>query len=608
MAPKRVTERINIFLYDTRKTVSRALKIGTLLVSVTALSVLVYYYGFPQTQASGELLLNIIKGTFGFFIVNFAIKTLYATDSLSFLRKNWFEAFIMLVLTVEGFSDIFFDTLIIERFFVNLGFISFSSFSALFVQIYFLVLVITNLGKPSDLLPNVKMHPANIFILAFLSLILGGTFMLMLPEMTTVAGSMNFIDALFTSTSATCVTGLAVEDTATFFSFKGHMVILVLIQLGGLNIIAFGAFLALAAKFGLGIKQHSVIEDFVNRDVSINAVKTLGKIIRWSLMIELVGAALLYLTWSSEIPFTSTGDKIFSSIFHSVSAFNNAGLSTFTDGLFNPAVRTNYLPHLIVTVVVFFGALGFMSIFDLFDPARLRERMNKPWRHIDFSTKISLYFSLVLVLIGLVGFYWLEYGNTLDGLSPMEAMITSLFQSVTRTSGFNTVDIGSMTIPMTILMIFLMFVGSSSSSTGGGIKTSTFAVIYASVLSTMQGKERTELYKKTISKDLTYKAFSVLVFFVTGNLIAIFILSITESELLAAGQFDILDLIFEEVSAMGTVGLSTGVTPHLTTAGKIIVSVSMFVGRVGTLTVAYTLGKRLITKEYKYPYGHTMIG
>ena len=187
-------------------------------------------------------------------------------------------------------------------------------------------------------------------------------------------------------------------------------------------------------------------------------------------------------------------------------------------------------------------------------------------------------------------------------------LTTSVFQSVTRTSGFNTVDIGSVGIPMLLLFIILMFIGASSSSTGGGIKTSTLSVVLSDVWRTVRGLDHVHLYKRTIGPMLRSRAYSVLMFFLLGNGLFLFILTITESPLLSSGQITFIDLIFEQVSAMGTVGLSTGVTPLLSPAGKIIISLSMFIGRVGTLTVAFALGGRAIKSHFKYPEGHTMIG
>ena len=604
-------EKANIKLYNSKAVVLSTLKVFNLIVSVGAVGTLLYYHGFPQNQYSKMVVNQIIQGSFGFYILSFITRYVYDFEPLKFFKRYWFEGVIMLLLLVEGISYNFFGTLLLETLFKNMGWSNFTNYSIIFVQLYFLIIVFVEVSRSTGikLLPNFKLHPATIFIISFILIILFGTGLLMLPEMTKPNGSMNFLDAFFTSTSATCVTGLIVEDTPTFFSFKGQIVILILIKLGGLNIIAFGSFIALASKFGLGVKQHDVLEDFVNRDSVLSARGMLGKVIIWSVMIEIVGALIMFFSWAPDIPqLENTGDKIFSSLFHSVSAFNNAGLSLFTDGLYNESVRDNYLVHLNVTALVFVGALGFMAIFDIFEIKKLRERIRKPWKTIQFSTKIALYFSIILVVVGTVFYFFLERDNTLEDQNTIGAMITSLFQSVTRTSGFNTVDIGSIGVPMLILMLFLMFVGSSSSSTGGGIKTSTFAILWASLVATIRGKKEPELFKRSISNDLVFKAFSVFMFFVAGNLICIFLLSITEHEILAQEGRTVLDLMFEEVSAFGTVGLSTGITADLSEAGKVIIIVSMFVGRVGTLTIGYLFGKSLISKNYKYPYGHTMVG
>ena len=249
-----------------------------------------------------------------------------------------------------------------------------------------------------------------------------------------------------------------------------------------------------------------------------------------------------------------------------------------------------------------------VAIFDLFDPARLRERMAQPWKKIDFATKIALYFSIGLVAFGAVGFWFLEQENTLSGMSYFGQFTTAIFQSTTRTSGFSTVNIGTVGIPMLFLFIILMFIGASSSSTGGGIKTSTFAIVLADVWRTIRSLDHVQLFQRTVPEILRSRAYSVLLFFLAGNTIAIFLLTITESSILDMPDRGILDLIFEEISAFGTVGLSTGITPMLSNAGKVIVILSMFIGRVGTLTVAFALGGKYIKRHIKYPAGHTMVG
>lgn len=601
-------ERVNVGLYSSKDRVLGALKGVNLLVSASALLVLAIYYGFPYESETAMKLLGFVRMTFGFYVFQYIVRIFYDFQPREFIRKTWFEAAVMSVLLIEGTSDLLTGKLLISRFAQSIGFISISEFYTLFIQGYFFTIVAAELLRGGRVLPRIRLNPAIIFIMSFLGIISIGTVLLMLPEMTIQAGSMNFLDALFTSTSATCVTGLMVVDTVTYFSFKGQVVLLLLIQLGGLNLIAFGSFLVLASKFGLGVRQHDVIEDFVNRDTFNASSGLLGKVILWCLAIEVVGAMAMHVTWGDALGHLSNGRQWFYSVFHAVSAFNNAGISLFTDGLANSSIAQHYATHWIVTILVFFGALGMVAIFDLFDVSRLRERMNQPWKQIGFATKIALYFSLGLVVVGTAAYWILEYDGTLKGMSTYGQLTTSVFQSATRTSGFNTVDIGAIGIPMLFLLVILMFIGSSSSSTGGGIKTSTLAIVMADVWRTVRNLDHVQLFKRTIPGVLRSRAYSVLLFFLVGNTIAIFLLSISEHRILSMENRGIMDLIFEEVSAFGTVGLSTGITSALSPMGKTIIMLSMFVGRVGTLTVAYAIGGRTLKTHIKYPEGHTMVG
>lgn len=608
MSIQRIREWINLKIYDSKTIALNFMRSMLVVVSLIAFVTLIYYHGFPQTEESRGMLILIIQGSFAVYIFNFLLRILYSFEPLKLIRERWFEGLLMFLLIVEGISYNFFDALILSEIFIRLGIKNITHYYALFIQFYFLTVIVAHVAKSSHGFILFKMHPSNIFILSFLLIIFGGTGLLMLPEMTTIEGAMPFLDALFTSTSATCVTGLIVQDTPTYFTFKGQMILMMLIKLGGLNIIAFGSFVALASKFGMGVKQHSVIEDFVNRDSVFSSRGILGKVIVWSFAIELIGAAIIFFSWSDKVLFQNVWNKIFYSLFHSFSAFNNAGFSLFTNGLANDILKDNWSLHNIITLLVFLGALGFIAIFDMFDYKKLRERAQYPWKQLSFPTKIALYFSIGLSIFGAVAYYFLESEGSLEGKSAVGIITTSLFQSVTRTSGFNTVDIGSIGIPILIVIIFLMFVGSSSSSTGGGIKTSTFALLWASTIATIRGRKTPELFQKSISNDLVFRAYSVFIFFVVGNLICIFLLTITEQEILSMPGRSLLDLIFEEVSAFSTVGLSMGITPLLSDAGKTILIISMFVGRVGTMTVAFALGRKVISTSYKYPHGHTMVG
>ena len=601
-------ERINVFLHPHRDRVLSTLKAAHVLVSLSAFGCLVAYYGYPLESDTAQRLIGVIKGSFGFYVVHFLVRWFFDYHPLQFLRRSAFEACLMGFLMIEGISDVLTGKVFLGRALDPLGIESVEDWTVWLVQAYFLAVVLMELSERARTLPRFRFHPATLFISSFLFLILAGTGLLMLPEMTVNSGGMPFFDALFTSTSATCVTGLMIEDAETFFTHKGHVVLMVLIKLGGLNIIAFGSLLALLARFGVGVRQHDVIEDFVNRGSILGSRGTLGRVILWSIGIEALGAIALFLLWPGGL-FETTGDRLFNSAFLSISAFNNAGISLFTGGLADPRVSGAWLVHWAVTLLVFFGALGMVAIFDLFSREALRDRMKNPWRQIGFPTKIALYYSLGLVAFGAVAYLMLESGagGTLDGMGWTGRITTAFFQSATRTSGFNTVDIGGIGTPMLFLLIILMFIGASSSSTGGGIKTSTFAVVFADLIGTIRGLQHPHLFKRTIGKTLRSRAWGILMFFILFNLVGTFALTVTEPHLLAADR-GFLNLFFEQVSALGTVGLSTGITADVSPIGRGILIASMIIGRVGTLTVAFAFARSVVSRNYKYPEGHTMVG
>jgi Trk-type K+ transport system membrane component len=278
-------------------------------------------------------------------------------------------------------------------------------------------------------------------------------------------------------------------------------------------------------------------------------------------------------------------------------------------GMMNEMVLGNYGFQIVILVLFFLGGMGMIYLFDLLEFKRIKERIRLPWKRLQFGTKITLYFTLILLIAGAIVFFTFEYSNTMQGESWVSKTITTFFQSMTtRNAGFNTVDIGSLALPTLVFFLFLMFVGAGSGSSGGGIRVSTFAIMFASVISTIRRKPNTELFKRTVSNDLVMKAYSIFIFFIVGNLVGIFGLVITESEAIESGAFSLMDILFEHVSAASTVGLSTGITSELSEAGKYIIIFAMFIGRVGTLTLAYLLGRQVLSKNYKYPSGHTMIG
>lgn len=258
---------------------------------------------------------------------------------------------------------------------------------------------------------------------------------------------------------------------------------------------------------------------------------------------------------------------------------------------------------MVVAGIIFFGSLGFPAIQDLFGIKSLRQRMKQPWRDWALSTKVSLYSSVILVVLGAVLFFVLEGDNTLHETGSFGKVTHSIFQSITtRTAGFNTVDFGSLAIPTLVFMILFMFIGASSASTGGGIKTSTFVVIFLSVFATIRNRKHIELAGRTLSTELLNRALTIFIFAASYIFLSVFTLSITDPNI------DIIDITFEAVSAFCTVGVSTGITAELSSAGQIVLMTSMYLGRVGILTLVVALSSAKGSKNYQYPNAHLMIG
>lgn len=601
-------EKANLKLYNSKETVQKLFTFVHVFVALSMVGVLVYYYGFPQTDESKSALIQIIEYSFGFYILRFIVRFIYDFNPREFFRKSWFESIIVLSLLVEGIAYNVFDSLLISRFFIWLGFDDFTDVSNLFVQLFFVIYIATEVFRKRDFRQWLKIHPGLLFMFSILIIIIIGTGLLMLPEMTIAAIDMPFTDALFTSASSVSVTGLMTMDVSADFTFKGQLVIMFLFQVGGLNTIAFAALYLLVAKFGIGVKQHDIMEDYVNKDSILNTNNMFAKIVVWTLAIELIGFILIFILVDSS-HFATTGEHFFFSIFHAISGFNNAGITTMDGGMMNEMAIHNYGFQSVILILFFLGGFGMIYLFDMFEWRRIRERMKLPWKKLQLGTKITLYFTLILFLAGIVVFFAFERTNSLQDQSWYGKIVTTFFQSMTtRSAGFNTLDIGSLALPTLVFFLFLMFVGAGSGSSGGGIRVSTFAIMFASVISTIRRKSNTELFKRTISNDLVMKAYSIFIFFIVGNLVGIFALVVTEADALASGTFSLMDILFEHVSAASTVGLSTGITAELSEPGKYIIIFAMFIGRVGTLTLAYLLGRQVLSKNYKYPTGHTMIG
>ncbi|WKV13707.1 potassium transporter TrkG [Marivirga harenae] len=598
-----IIELLNNAIYKSKKPVLTTVRSVKVFLWIAACVILLYEFGYDVSSDELKQVFLALDIILLFYFLSFIIRWLYSFRRLEFLQSHKLEFLLVIIILINSISYYAFDNRIVHFLQDFFEFNSYADAYQTLLAFYFIVLISYEGVKASVILSQLKTKPARTFIISFIILIFFGTGVLMFPEMSVKHETMSFMDALFTAVSASCVTGLIVVDTATYFSLKGQFVIMILMQFGGLGIITFASFLASLLKTGVGIKQQLMLQDFLESDSLFSAKGLLSKIFFITFLVEFIAFILIFFSWGHDVHFNTVGQKVFFSAFHSVSAFCNAGFSLFTNGLFEQGVATSYILHIIIAITLILGGIGFSSLQDLFSVTNLRERFKSPWKEWKLSTKIAVYTSMVLLFTGMIAFYFIERNNTLADMNFMEAMITSFFQSATaRTAGFNTVDFSALKIPALVLISFLMFVGASSGSVGGGIKTSTFYLLIKSVIATLNNRAKIEIDKKFIPKELLYKALSVFFFAATMNLVAIFALTITD------GDISLERLIFEQVSAFGTVGLSTGITADLSLGGRIIIILSMFIGRVGTLTFALALSNRATTTTHKYPKAHLMVG
>lgn len=447
-----------------------------------------------------------------------------------------------------------------------------------------------------------EFHPAQVLVASFASAIIAGMLLLKLPGM--VAGEpLSFVDALFTATSAVCVTGLIVVDTATKFTPLGQGVILLLLQAGGLGIMTFSVLFVMMAGKRISFRERVMIQDSFAQSTVKDMKSLVWSILKVTFLVETAGAVLLFFAWKDDFPL---GFAIYTSLFHSVSAFCNAGFSLFSHSLV--AYRHDFLVNFVVAALIIAGGLGFLVLMDLkyyFSPGEEKRR------RLTLHSRIVISTSSFLIILGMVLIFLMEKNNVFMDDSPGEALGSSFFQSVTaRTAGFNTVDFSIMTPEALFLIIILMFIGASPGSTGGGVKTTTLGVLAALMKSRISGREEVSLFKRTIPEDVVARSLIILVSSAIVVILFVMILLVTESGELVfterRGRF--IDILFESLSAFGTVGLSTGITSTLSDWGKVAITGLMFIGRLGPLTIALAVGKKYAHGKFQYSEERVMTG
>ncbi|MCY7478433.1 TrkH family potassium uptake protein [Paenibacillus larvae] len=442
-----------------------------------------------------------------------------------------------------------------------------------------------------------RLKPPQILVLGFASIILIGALLLMLPISSADGYSMPFIDAVFTATSATCVTGLVVVDTETHFTVFGKVVIILLIQVGGLGFMSMATLIAFLRKKRISLRERLVLQEALNQSSMEGIVRLFRKVLVYSLTIEGIGAALFTIRWSFDLGFPKA---LLFGIFHGISFFNNAGFDLFgsISGPFSSltSYKNDFIINFTSMALIVIGGIGFIVMSDIME--------YKKTRRLSLHTKVVLSATAFLIVFGALVIFIFEYTNqaTMGQQGFFGKVLSAFFQSVTpRTAGANTLDISSLRQATQFFIIILMFIGASPGSTGGGIKTTTFMTIIGAMIAMVRGKEDIVFFRYRLGKDRILKAITLSMICLFLVIFVSMVLSTTESQ-----QF--LKILFEVTSAFGTVGLTMGITPYLTIFGKIMISLTMFAGRLGPLTLAYALGPKPDKELYRYPEGKITIG
>lgn len=440
-----------------------------------------------------------------------------------------------------------------------------------------------------------RMSPYSMILLSFFIIIIIGGTILSLPISTVDGRGTRWIDGIFTATSAVCVTGLVVNDVSKVYNVFGQTIIMIWIQLGGLGIMTFSSVIVLIVARKISYQTKKVVQEALNYTTLFDISKYIKKAVITVFLIEAIGALFLFFEF---IKIYSFKKAVFYSVFHSVSAFCNAGFALFTLNLED--FKKSGIINFTIPLLIFLGGIGFASLLNIFDS--VKSKKNK----LSLNTKMALIISTALILLGMGFTLILERNNlgTIAHLTLKDKLWASLFQSVsTRTAGFNTIPMGALTAPTLFLYIILMFIGASPGSTGGGIKTTTFGVVILGVWATLTSREDIEIGKKRIGWDIFNRAVALMFIALIYVTFIVLMLNIIEKDK------DFLSLAFETVSAFATVGLSVGITSTLTDISKWLIILTMFIGRVGPLTVAMVLSSSAIKKGiYRYPTENILVG
>lgn len=440
------------------------------------------------------------------------------------------------------------------------------------------------------------LSPHRLLLIGFISITIVGSLLLMLPFASASGNSQPFIDALFTATSAISTTGLTLVDLSSFYSLFGQIVILTLIQIGGLGYMIFIVLVMSSLGIRLSLSGKLILQESLTSPPYEEVLRFSKMVVFVTFAFEFLGAAVLSLYWMKDF---SVKHAIYLGVFHSVSAFCTAGFSLFSDNLC--AYRDSIVVNATIGALCIGGSIGFLVIYDIYHVIFGKLKEGEPPKRLLVHTKLVLIMLLILLIIGLLLIFISEWSTPLP--SWKDRLLTSAFQAISAstTTGFNTVDTGAMKTMGLTTMIILMYIGASPGGTGGGVKTTTFGLLISSIFSVISLNDELILFGRHISSRTKDKAFVICIIAILLIILDVLILSVTENA-------SFMEVVFETVSAFGTVGLSAGITSSLSLTGKIVLSATMLIGRVGPLAIGYSIRGKCKLVPIRYPEGVVLVG
>ncbi|OGU14879.1 MAG: hypothetical protein A2X61_11875 [Ignavibacteria bacterium GWB2_35_12] len=582
---------------ETSKIIKKYLDILLSGIGLLSVILLIFVIGFRLPTWQFNLINELIDFLIVIYILQEFIRLLFVSKLFRYLKDRWFDNTLALLLLVT----LIFPSTMIDIVRIIMPQFSIKELTILYIGIIQSTIIFTIILKTlryNYMFSKIKLHPGAIFALSFAFLIISGSLLLMLPRATPPGNPIRYIDALFTSTSAVCVTGLIVVDTAKDFAPLGKVIILFLIQVGGLGVMTLTTFFASYLAGGVSIHFRLLMKDMLSSDNIGQVTGLLLKIVFFTFSIEFAGTVFLYFFQGGTINHFNW-DYLYSGVFHSVSAFCNAGFSLYSENLAN----VNFYFGTVIMALIVIGGLGFTVLANLTDLLPWRKEKQKLIHRLSASSKLVLITTGILIISGALLIYFGDPFSFDKNLTSAEKFFHSLFCSITaRTTGYNTIPIEKLAVPSALVLIVLMWIGASPGSTGGGIKTTTISITLITLFKAIRGKDRVELFRRRIATASIQKAFLVLlasiVVLCIGSIILIFI----------EPDKDPINLIFELTSAFGTVGLSRDVTCHLGVGGKLLIILTMYIGRIGVLTFFSSLVAPKYEARYSLPNEGIMVG